>query len=282
MKRGAGWLVLLIILTAGCSGDPRVPVADRSRPESVRIANEYTVRQGDTLYSIAWRYGLDYRALASMNQIDSRYQIFPGQKLRLKPTSIARTSKPQISKNGVPVGSRSDTKIVTQRTVTKKTTASPVKKPPVLPKKTTASNTVAPEKPRLLPPALPSGPIIWRWPGHGQVIAAFKTRGKVNKGINLAGRRSDPVFAAAAGRVVFAGSGLLGYGNLLIIEHSPEFLSAYAHNSRVLVKESDKVQVGDKIAEMGSSGADRVMLHFEIRRDGNPVNPLKYLPKKNK
>lgn len=102
----------------------------------------------------------------------------------------------------------------------------------------------------------------------------------MNKGINIAGSRGTPVKAAAKGKVVYAGNGLLGYGNLVIIDHNQQFLSAYAHNSRVLVKENDMVDAGQKIAEMGSTGADRIMLHFEIRRDGNPINPLKYLPKR--
>ncbi len=118
----------------------------------------------------------------------------------------------------------------------------------------------------------------WSWPTKGPVIESFSLSGRINKGIDLAGRKGEPVFAAADGKVVYSGTGLVGYGNLIIIKHNETFLSAYAHNSRLLLSEGDIAKAGQKIAEIGSTGANRDKLHFEIRRDGKPVNPMTYLP----
>jgi lipoprotein NlpD len=129
--------------------------------------------------------------------------------------------------------------------------------------------------------AASSASLTWQWPATGSLIGRFATgRATSNKGIDIAGEAGDPVRAAAAGSVVYSGSGLLGYGQLVIIKHNDQFLSAYAHNRRLLVKEGDQIKAGEKIAEMGSSGAEKVKLHFEIRRSGKPVNPETYLPKR--
>lgn len=267
------WTLLFAALgLAGCSTG-YAPVTDRSitqkrdvdvvssrdRREKAQApaSGNYVVKRGDTLYSIAWKYGLDYRKLAAANNIDSRYRIYVGQRLTLSVTE--------------------------SRTVVK---AEPVSMPEPEMTKESSPITSSPEKVNTKEPAVvakittPTGPITWRWPASGKVISGFSSKGEVNKGIDLKGKRGDPVFAAASGRVVYAGSGLLGYGNLIIINHNQEYLSAYAHNSRLLVTESDNVNVGDKIAEIGNSGAEKTMLHFEIRKDGKPVNPLKYLPKR--
>jgi lipoprotein NlpD len=119
----------------------------------------------------------------------------------------------------------------------------------------------------------------WSWPARGQLLARFQSNGSLNKGIDIAGQLGEPVRAASDGAVVYAGRGLIGYGDMIIIKHDETYLSAYAHNSRLLVKEGDQVKVGQVIAEMGSSGTDRVKLHFEIRRKGQPVDPLAYLPR---
>lgn len=279
MVKGGGWLIpaLIAVLIAGCAAPHSVPVQDRSRTKVVRQApsvsssSVYVVRKGDTLYSIAFRHGLSYRKIARLNNITGNYQIYPGQRLVLKPSAqkIVREISVQ-SNNAIPKASTDN-----------KTVKKPVKKRSEPPKKKVEKRTnptVSPGTSRKT--ASKGSQIIWRWPTKGRLIASFKTKGQVNKGVNLAGRKGDDIFAAATGTVVYAGNGLLGYGNLIIIDHNQSFLSAYAHNSRVLVKENDKVTVGDKIAEMGRSGAERVMLHFEIRRDGVPVNPLSYLPKK--
>src|SRR5690606_28082234 len=120
----------------------------------------------------------------------------------------------------------------------------------------------------------------WQWPAQGQIIARFQSNGSLNKGIDIAGQLGQPVKAAANGTVVYAGRGLLGYGDMIIIKHDETYLSAYAHNSRLLVKEGEQVRTGQTIAEMGNTGTDRVKLHFEIRRRGQPVDPLGYLPKR--
>ena len=278
MVRGAVWLIsaLIVVLIFGCASPHSVPVQDRSRIKVVRQApsvsssSVYVVRKGDTLYSIAFRHGLSYRTVARLNNISGNYQIYPGQRLVLKPSArkIVRDNSaranPATSKPSTV--SKVDKKPVKKRTESPKTVEKRTNSPASDSKAKRASSTTA--------------KIRWQWPSQGRLIASFKTKGQVNKGLNLAGRKGDPVFAAARGTVVYAGNGLLGYGNLIIIDHKQNFLSAYAHNSRVLVKENDKVTGGDKIAEMGRSGAERVMLHFEIRRDGVPVNPLRYLPKK--
>jgi len=131
---------------------------------------------------------------------------------------------------------------------------------------------------RMPEPAAPNAEISWDWPSRGNIIGRFTDSGMDNKGLDLSGNRGDPVLAAAAGEVVYAGSGLLRYGDLVILKHNERFLSAYAHNSAILVKEGERVTRGQKIAEIGSSGIDRNMLHFEIRLDGKPVDPLGYLP----
>ncbi len=246
-------VVLAACALAACSGG-YAPVTEQSlgSRHSGPIPSTYTVSRGDTLYSIAWRYGLDFKSLARLNGIDSRYLIYPGQKLRLKGQSVASTSSSRSS------GTKSSAAVQTSSTASRpKSTAKP-----------------------LPAPAVASGDIQWRWPTQGRLIGSYSSGSSPNKGIDLAGNTGDPVYAAASGTVVYAGSGLLGYGNLVILNHNRQYLSAYAHNSRILVKESDSVKVGDKIAELGNTGANRPMLHFEIRRDGKPVNPLQYLPKK--
>ncbi|MDF2181788.1 peptidoglycan DD-metalloendopeptidase family protein [Neptuniibacter sp. CAU 1671] len=266
------WIALLVgvVLTLqGCGSSPYVPVTDRSRSTAPQPAPaSYVVQQGDTLYSIAFRYGLDFKTLARINRIGGSYQIYPGQTLKLRSGS-ARSS-----------GSGS---IVRDASIAQQTTATPSRtQTKRSEKKTTAQSTV--KQPSATQknssPSAASGPIKWQWPASGEVIQNFTTSGKINKGINLAGKEGDPVHAAAAGRVVYAGNGLLGYGNLVIIDHNQQYLSAYAHNSKVMVKENDHVRAGQKIAEFGRTGTDRVMLHFEIRRDGQPLNPLNFLPKR--
>lgn len=258
---------LLLVLTClgallgGCSTG-YAPVDERSlgaRPVAKGPAPpSYRVRRGDTLYSIAFRYGLDFRQVAGWNNIDSRYFIYPGQTLRLRPLSSSRPAlQPATVKPAV-------TKPSTRPTGTDSASAArpaPVRKPSP-------------------PSVVASGPVRWQWPYQGKIVQAFGRGQPTNKGIDIAGRNGDSVSAAGDGEVVYAGNGLLGYGNLVIINHSKRYLSAYAHNSRIFVREGDKVKVGEKIAEIGKTGATRTMLHFEIRRDGNPVDPLRYLPKR--
>ncbi|WP_244889911.1 peptidoglycan DD-metalloendopeptidase family protein [Neptunomonas qingdaonensis] len=229
----------------------------------------YRVKRGDTLYSIAWRYGLDYRELARANNIDQSFRINAGQTLYLKgPVTAAAKVAPGIV---------ASTKTKGESGV--KQTAPPTVTPDPQAEKIQPSATVVHQKEPVSAPVA-SKDLIWQWPAKGRVISTYSDKGNVNKGINMEGQRGEPVYAAAAGKVVYAGSGLLGYGNLIIINHNQEYLSAYAHNSNIFVKENENVNAGAKVAEIGNSGTTRTMLHFEIRKDGKPVNPLRYLPKR--
>lgn len=231
-------------------GVPVTAPATASRPAPLPNPGSYRVSRGDTLYSISWRYGLDYREVARWNNLNERFQIFPGQVLRLSPASSTAVAAAPVAAAPVPASSST-----AQQPATRPVASSPA-------------------------PATSSGALVWRWPAEGAIIRRFSSQEGGNKGIDIAGQQGDPVRAAADGRVVYAGSGLLGYGNLVIVNHNREFLSAYAHNSRILVSENDMVKAGDKIAEMGQTGTDRVQLHFEIRRDGRPVDPMSYLPRR--
>lgn len=255
-----GWLIVLL---GGCSSG-YAPVTDQSL--GARSASKgpapasYRVQKGDTLYSIAFRYGLDYRQVARWNGISSRDYIYPGQRLRLTPSSQRSSSGSASSSSSSGSGA--------------KTTASSGSKSPA------ASKPQPTSKPKPAPAPASTGPVRWQWPHPGRILSGFGGGQPANKGIDIIGKQGDAVKAAAAGVVVYSGNGLLGYGNMVILNHDNQYLSAYAHNSRIFVREGDKVKAGEKIAEIGSTGAARTMLHFEIRRDGNPVNPMRYLPKR--
>ncbi len=280
----AAVVAVTLILSACSSSSIYTPIDERSigGRQPVKIVTSqlrpdlYRVRKGDTLYSIAFRYGLDFRQLARSNGISDSYAIYPGQTLKLK------ASPPRQA-----VASTSSTKktVSTPKTVSTKQAVVPQKrtKPKVGVKPSASVSKQAASSPvvrKAVVSSTDNRTLSWRWPVSGKIIQGYSNRGKVNKGINFAGSKGDPVRAAEAGKIVYAGSGLLGYGNLVIINHNQKYLSAYAHNSRIHVKENDMVKVGDKIAEVGSSGATRTMLHFEIRKDGRPVDPMKYLPRK--
>ncbi|UZE97366.1 peptidoglycan DD-metalloendopeptidase family protein [Alkalimarinus alittae] len=208
------------------------------------------------MYSIAWRYGRDYKELASANNIKPPYIIKLGQRVRLDlrgsvSSATQKTSSVNYKKT---------------RQVKAPTKSKPVASAKKKPRASTKSKRVK--------------GVNWHWPHLGRVIARYSSAGNDNKGIDIAGTLGDSVISAANGEVVYAGSGLLGYGKLIIIYHNEHYLSAYAHNDQILVKEGQKIKQGQKIAEMGNTGTNRVKLHFEIRRDGKPVNPLNYLPKR--
>ena len=240
-----------------CSSGYRAPVEDRNARPKAPAPSVYYVSGGDTLYSISWRYGLDFRSVAKANNIASPYTIFPGQKLYLKGKAPAKASA-SVAKSGP------------NKTSTKKSTSykppvsTPMQKPVAVsqPKKSTASPGAKVSK--------------WRWPTKGKVTRGYSST--VHKGIDISGKRGDSIYAVAAGRVVYAGTGIVGYGELLIVKHNDIYLSAYGHNQRLLVSEGAQVVAGQKIAEKGSSGTDSVKLHFEIRKEGKPVDPKKLLP----
>jgi len=230
------------------------------------------VRKGDTLYSVSFRYGQDYQQVAKWNQIAPPYTISPGQRLRVSPpldsdfSTVAAVPSSQ--------GRDLDKTDNVDQGVNHQPTLSRVQPRP----ERQASITAAGIDARPAPPVYPDK-IVWKWPARGKVIQSFSKKQPGPKGIDIAGRKGMPVRAAASGRVVYAGEGLASYGRLIIIKHNEKFLSAYAHNEKLLVKEGQNVEAGSVIAEMGASGTDRTKLHFEVREMGQPVNPLIYLPK---
>jgi lipoprotein NlpD len=240
--------LLLSSLTA-CTGF--VSVEQKFNPVN-EDRNTHIVQPSETLFALAWRYGWDYKALASANNISYPYTIYPGQKLRIRHSKYASSASRS-----------SDSKSLTKNKSTK----------------SSHGPTAYKNSPQTPKPVVSNGSLDWSWPAKGEVIAKFSTKAPTNKGIDISGSLGESVFAAAAGSVVYAGSGLLGYGNLVIIKHDDQFLSAYAHNKELLVKENQNVKAGQTIAEIGSSGTDKVKLHFEIRHKGKPVDPLKYLSK---
>jgi|TARA_B100000315_G_scaffold70219_1_gene64089 lipoprotein NlpD len=203
----------------------------------------HLVQAGETLYSIAWRYGMDYRELASTNQIGPPFTIYVNQKLSLLKRSNRKSSKPGKIQSA--------------------------------PK----AATVKPAKPKRDAVASQAANIKWSWPVRGPVIRRFSPQKGLNKGIDIKSRLGQPVSSAADGIVVYAGGGLRGFGKLIIVKHTQDYLSAYGHNRALLVKEGEKVKGGQHVAEIGSNGSNEEMLHFEIRRNGKPENPLRYLPK---
>ncbi len=272
MLRALKWgcLGLLTALTLlGCSNKGRLaPVEDRALgapqktakvlpgAENAGKAGYYTVRQGDTLLRIGLDHGQSARDLARWNNLDNPNLIETGQVLRVAPpaqeAAAVRPAAPAVT--AAPVVAAQAASAASAPIATKPVAAAP----------STPANTEGDD------------PIAFQWPVRGPLIAGFDEA--KNKGLDIAGKAGDPVLAAADGKVVYAGSGLRGYGNLIILKHNNTYLTAYAHNQTLLVKEEQTIKRGQKIAEMGNSDADQVKLHFEIRRQGKPVDPAKYLP----
>ena len=207
-------------------------------------AGWYTVKKTDTLYSIAWRYGLDYQQLALWNHIGKDFIIHPGERLILiEPESVAPVAQNKaVSKSIDKVEPRTNNKAT---------------------KAVKAGNKA----------------VKWRWPTSGKIMNTFAANTLDRKGIDIAGKLGQDVHAVASGKVVYSGNGLAGYGNLIIIKHSDIFLSAYAYNQQRLVKEGMVVKIGTIISKMGRHPNRSVRLHFEIRKNGKPVDPLKHLPR---
>lgn len=277
-------ILALPAMVVGCKGNDRLaPIEQFDQPPAIKL-NHHTVSRGDTLYSIAWRYGMDYHQLARLNTINPPYTIYVGQKLAISDDSsgarsgrYVTTVSPGTEIVAVP---DSGTGGVTEvGGVTEITPVDAVREPPALPQPETVK-PVAEQSVERMPAAAATGGGGWRWPASGRVLQTFLATDPLRKGIDIEGKLGEPVLAASAGSVVYAGSGLAGYGQLVIVKHDEQFLSAYGHNSVLLVKEGDTVRGGQKIAEIGSSGTDSNKLHFEIRRNGKPVDPLQYLPKR--
>lgn len=263
----------------------------------------YTVAPGDTLYSIAFAHGLDFRALAADNNIPPPYTIHPGQVLKLTAPSPAPapavavaapvpvppapvtsappsapvfgpvTTQPMTASGVAPAGSSTVVAPVAAQPPPRVPATAPAPSTPPASPVVAATPTPPPGKTRSV-----SG-VTWRWPADGEVIGGFRNgAGGDGAGVDIAGKLGEPVRAAASGTVVYSGDGLIGYGELVIIKHNDTYLSAYGHNSKRLVKEGQHVNAGQEIALMGASGAPRVELHFEIRKSGKPVDPADYLP----
>ncbi len=273
-------IFLVINLLACSSREKPAPVVTvyGSIPLNKRVQNSinasvYKVQAGETLYSIAWRANSDVRQIAKLNNISPPYNIYPNQKLILVANNEGKSS--QASKNKHSSKKQTKSSNLTSNKVVKKTVASS--------KKQAYGKNVS--KKKIVQDDIPKTNFSqkisrWKWPVKGKVIARFSSKAQGNKGIDIAGRRGTNIRATANGKVVYTGSALRGYGKLVIIKHNDDYLSAYAHNDKILVKEQQQIKAGDIVAKMGDTDAQRVMLHFEVRFRGKSVDPLKYLPKK--
>lgn len=242
--------IVTTAILSGCASKPQI-----NNPTRYATAPDYyTVRSGDTLSGIAARYGLNYISIADMNDVAPPYRIYVGQSLKLKASANnRRTTTTQAVTQTAPIQ---------RQAVTLPTTPSVT---------TTPSTNTAP-----VTPAQASS-LRWVKPSNGAVIENFNLTNNV-KGIRYGGNVGDPVYAAANGQVVYAADGLKEYGNLILIKHIDGYITAYAHNSKMIVKSGENITAGQKIAEMGSSGASRTMLEFQVRLNGKPINPTNVLP----
>ena len=283
---GACLLTGLAGLAGGCGvgGGGVAPVESLNESRTPERVSEHVVVKGDTLYSIAWRHGLDYRALARANAIREPFTILPGQRIRIpEPGSVAETSGPDTPARVAGTPSKPDPEPLSPpppkpsvESARKAPSAAPVQRRQPMPEQPPASRQSGKKADARRTTRKAAG-LRWMWPAEGKTIGGFGKGG--GKGLDITGSFEQPIHAAARGQVVYAGSGLIGYGNLVIVKHDSRLLSAYAHNERLHVKEGEAVRGGQHIADMGRSGKGRVVLHFEIRRDGKPVDPIRYLPR---
>lgn len=271
-------------------------------------AGFYTVKKGDTLYRIALEHGVDRKDLAAWNLLDDASRIEIGQQLRLTPPDAGAVVKPIASPGPIQIGGESSASplpmvstsdsvkhepkggklpysehaLAQVRALDGGAVRSETPVAPIVEKPVVSAPPVAPVVPVTPPnPAAGDDAVQWGWPVPGKVLTPFVDSAggrETNKGVDIAAKPGEPVLAAAAGKVVYVGNSLRGYGNLVIVRHNATYLSAYAHNSKILVKEGQAIAKAQKIAEAGSSDTDQPKLHFEIRRSGKPVDPLKYLP----
>lgn len=290
-----------LLLLAACASKTPAPVEDRSaslkRSAAAAGPGYHTVQPRETLYSIALEYGQDYRDIATWNNIADPNRIMVGQVLRVQPPggTEAAAAAPVVAPvaagapveqralDGAPVLAAGDVKreprvskqAYSDAALAQAQGASPPARAaearqeaaPVAAAAAVSPAADAPGERRV-------DGVVWSWPATGKIVGNFAQ----TKGVDIAGKAGDPVLAAAEGKVVYAGSGLRGYGQLVIVKHDATYLSAYAHNQKILVKEGQSVKRGQKIAEMGKTDSDSVKLHFEVRRQGKPVEPMDYLP----
>lgn len=265
----------------------------------------YTVKSGDTLYFIAWKYQVDFKQLAQWNQLSSPYTIRPGDRIMIHPPKhIRQTGAPSSVSSSSALRSytvkKGDTLYSIARKVplpaTQIARINKLKRPytiypgqrlslnnrlSVVPQNTTVKKPIVPRQQPGSQVVGQAAPNRWLWPTKGKVLKGFKGSESVQQGIDISGRMGQTVHATAGGIVVYSGSGLVNYGQLVIVKHNETYLSAYGYNSKLLVKEGDKVKAGQAIANMGKIGQGEPLLHFEIRKHGKPINPLRHLPKKS-
>lgn len=287
----------LLGLLGACSASIPAPVSsvapdyDSIQRGSYR-GSYYEVEKGDTLYFIAYLTDKDVKEIIADNRLSPPYTIHPGQKLNLwkktytpplhgKKESVAVI----VVKDKVPtVAVKSKPKKAEKKPIKKVVSTANDKKSVEYKKAAEYSSTVTKNKPSVEKIAKKkpnnSTPITWQWPTKGRMIAGFSSAERGNKGIDIAGQRAQSIVSSSDGKVVYAGNALRGYGNLIIIKHNDDYLSAYAHNDSIFVSEGQRIKKGQKIASMGSSATNSVRLHFEIRYKGKSVNPLRYLPKR--
>lgn len=244
-----------------------VSSSQTSLKQKINISgNSYRVNAGDTLYSIAFHAKKDFREIARINGITKPFVIFPGQIIQLKET-IKKTKSKRIYSNKKP---KSTNKLQKNNKTLKKPLDQKKQQEYVEKQASLKSAQKAKAK---------TGTLVWQWPTKGQLITRFSNKENGYKGIQIKNKAGTAILAAADGLVVYAGSALRGYGQLIIVQHNDDYLSAYAHNRKLLVKEKQKVSAGQKIAEMGNTDSKTTALRFEVRFKGNSVNPLKYLPR---
>jgi lipoprotein NlpD len=244
---------------------------------SYQMTNDghYRVRKGDSLHAIAFNFGLDWRDIAGWNHIRAPYLIYPDQELRMTPPRQYTSTAAKPGSQTTPA--RSGSQVEPPPAASSKTSSQPSTTTTAL--KTPQASTKS-SPPQSSSSGAGSDPSKWMWPTSGRITSNYKANDSSRKGIDISGEEGQPIVAAAPGDVVYSGNGLIGYGELIIIKHSDQFLSAYAHNRKRLVSEGQKVKAGTKIAEMGRNDRNQVLLHFEIRVNGNPRDPLTYLPRR--
>lgn len=293
LPRGLTALLLPLLLTACASAlswaptrrepeqasynVPEAPPRDVEVPQRPYGPNDHLVRKGDTLYSIAFRSQVDFRDLARWNNIGPDNLIYPGQVLRLSATSPLTPRNGQIAAQGIDMNDVDRPQALsTQPTPIALGSPSPTPVPSSAPVAVASAGTVA-QTPIIATPSGGGGQAGWRWPVDGTVVRGFNIDNGA-RGLDFTGNLGQPVVAASGGKVVYSGSALKGYGELVIIKHDDLRLSAYGYNQRRLVKEGDIVAGGQQIAELGNGPENKPLLHFEIRERGKPVNPVPYLP----
>ena len=266
MYRQAAILAILTVMgpLSGCAGSGFLAPVEEARRDPPA---SYTVVRGDTLHGIAWRYGLDYRRVADWNRLANPDLIYPGQRIRLRPPPYEdRTqAQPPVARRDHPSDKSPGTPPIPE-------TGHSMSPPRSLAATSTQTRQSTSDSQRKV------GQLVWRWPVQGEIVRNYQPDVPGGKGIHIGGQLGQVIKAASPGQVVYSGNGLPRYGRLIIVKHADTLLSAYGYLGRILVKEGDNVELGQPIAEMGANSENNPALHFEIRQNGNPVDPLRFLP----